>query len=62
MKDENEEDVLDAEILHSSTREISTRKRLLEKDLRIIKSEHQRLMHEHSAVPRSICMYLASVP
>ncbi|KAF2097916.1 26S protease regulatory subunit 6A [Rhizodiscina lignyota] len=48
MKDaeKEEDDVLDAEILHSSTRDIIARKRLLENDMRIMKSEFQRLTHE----------------
>ena len=41
-----EEDLLDAEILHSSTRDIQMRKRLLDNDMRVMKSEFQRLTHE----------------
>ena len=52
MKDaeKEEDDVLDAEILHSSTRDIVARKRLLENDMRIMKSEFQRLTHEKTTM------------
>ena len=43
---EKEADVLDDEILNSSTRDIVARRRLLENDTRIMKSEFQRLTHE----------------
>jgi len=47
MRDaEVEEEVLDEEILNSSTRDIIARKRLMENDMRIMKSEFQRLTHE----------------
>ena len=52
--DEKEADVLDDEILHSSTRDIQMRKRLLENDLRIMKSEYQRLSHEQAAMKEKI--------
>ena len=51
---EKEEEVLDEDILHSSTREIQMRKRLLENDLRIMKSEYQRLSHEQSTMKEKI--------
>ena len=58
MKDtedeKKEEDVLDEEILHSSTHDIQMRKRLLENDLRIMKSEYQRLNHEQAAMKEKI--------
>ena len=58
MKDakdeEKEDDILDAEILHSSTRDLRMRKRLLENDLRVMKSEHQRLTHEQAAMKEKI--------
>lgn len=51
MKDaEPEEDPLDEEILNSSTRDIQARKRLLENDMRIMKSEFQRLTHEKATM------------
>ncbi|KAI9815349.1 MAG: 26S proteasome regulatory subunit 6A [Pycnora praestabilis] len=54
MKDvdgeKKEEDMVDAEILHSSTRDIITRKRLLDNDTRIMRSEFQRLTHEKAAM------------
>lgn len=49
-----EEDVFDPEILHSSTRDIITRRRLLENDMRIMKSEFQRLTHEQAAMKEKI--------
>jgi 26S proteasome regulatory subunit T5 len=55
MKDaEPEEEVLDEEILNSSTRDIIARKRLLENDMRIMKSEFQRLTHEKSNMNEKI--------
>lgn len=53
-KKEEEEDILDAEILHSSTRDIQMRKKLMENDLRIMKSEFQRLNHEQAAMKEKI--------
>ena len=52
--EEKEEDIIDAEILHSSTRDIQMRRRLLENDLRIMKSEFQRLNHEQAAMKEKI--------
>jgi 26S proteasome regulatory subunit T5 len=48
--EEKEEDLIDSDILHSSTRDINMRRRLLENDLRIMKSEHQRLKHEQASM------------
>jgi 26S proteasome regulatory subunit T5 len=53
-KEEEKEDELDAEILHSSTRDIQMRKRLLDNDMRIMKSEYQRLTHEQAAMKEKI--------
>ena len=41
-----EEDLIDMEILNSSTRDIIARRRLIENDTRIMKSEFNRLNHE----------------
>lgn len=49
-----EDDVLDEEILALSTDDIKTRRRLLENDARIMKSEYQRLSHEKSAMAEKI--------
>lgn len=58
MEDANNEakddSMFDAEILHSSTRDINMRKRLLENDMRIMKSEFQRLSHEQAAMKEKI--------
>jgi 26S proteasome regulatory subunit T5 len=56
MKDAEpeEEDVLDEEILSLSTQDILTRKRLLENDSRIMKSEFQRLSHEKATMAEKI--------
>lgn len=55
MKDaEPEEEILDEEILNSATRDIVARKRLLENDLRIMKSEFQRLSHEKASMNEKI--------
>jgi 26S proteasome regulatory subunit T5 len=56
MKDaEPEEDeILDEEILSLNTQDIQTRKRLLENDSRIMKSEYQRLSHEKATMGEKI--------
>ncbi|KAL8641260.1 MAG: hypothetical protein Q9228_001916, partial [Teloschistes exilis] len=51
---DKEEDNIDAEILHSSTRDINMRRRLLENDMRIMKSEFQRLSHEQGTMKEKI--------
>ena len=53
-QEEKEEDIIDTEILHSSTRDIQMRKRLLDNDMRIMKSEFQRLTHEQAAMKEKI--------
>ena len=52
--EEEEEEQLDADILNSSTRDIVTRRRLLENDTRIMRSEFQRLTHEKQAMQEKI--------
>jgi 26S proteasome regulatory subunit T5 len=47
---EPEEEVLDDEILNLGTRDIVARKRLLENDMRIMRSEFQRLTHEKASM------------
>ena len=49
-KKEEEEDLLDEEILSSSTADIVKRRRMLENELRIMKSEYQRLTHEQNTM------------
>ena len=53
-KEEKEQDMIDTEILHSSTRDINMRRRLLDNDMRIMKSEFQRLTHEQAAMKEKI--------
>ena len=53
-KEEEEEEILDEEILTLSTRDIIARRRLLENDARIMKSEFQRLTHEKQAMHEKI--------
>jgi 26S proteasome regulatory subunit T5 len=53
-KESKEGDIIDAEILHSSTRDITMRRRLLDNDMRIMKSEFQRLTHEQAAMKEKI--------
>jgi 26S proteasome regulatory subunit T5 len=53
-KEEEEEDILGDEILSLSTRDIVARRRLLENDLRIMKSEYQRLGHEKATMNEKI--------
>lgn len=52
--EEKPEDQIDADILNSSTRDIVTRRRLLDNDTRIMKSEYQRLTHEQAAMKEKI--------
>ncbi|EHL01474.1 putative 26S protease regulatory subunit 6A [Glarea lozoyensis 74030] len=58
MKDaepeDKEEDPIDEEIYNLSTQDILTRRRLLENDSRIMKSEFQRLSHEKSTMGEKI--------
>lgn len=58
MKDaeaeEKEEDPIDEEIYSLSTQDILTRRRLLENDSRIMKSEFQRLSHEKASMGEKI--------
>lgn len=58
MKDaepeEKDDDPIDEEIYNLSTQDILTRKRLLENDSRIMKSEYQRLSHEKSTMGEKI--------
>ena len=53
-KKDEEEELIDMEILNSSTRDIISRRRLLENDTRIMKSEYQRLTHEKNAMHEKI--------
>jgi 26S proteasome regulatory subunit T5 len=56
MKDAEpeEDDILDEEILSLNTQDILTRRRLLENDSRIMKSEYQRLSHEKATMGEKI--------
>jgi 26S proteasome regulatory subunit T5 len=54
MKDAEPEDPIDEEIYNLSTQDILTRKRLLENDSRIMKSEFQRLSHEKATMGEKI--------
>lgn len=53
-KERPNEEFMDTEILHSSTRDINTRRRLLDNEMRIMKSEFQRLTHEQAAMKEKI--------
>ncbi|KAE8390357.1 P-loop containing nucleoside triphosphate hydrolase protein [Aspergillus alliaceus] len=53
-KKDDEEDLLDEEILNSSTADIVKRRRMLENELRIMKSEYQRLTHEQSTMREKV--------
>ena len=53
-EEEKEEDPLDEELYSLSTQDILTRRRLLENDSRIMKSEYQRLSHEKAAMGEKI--------
>lgn len=52
--EKEEANAIDEEILRSSAQDINVRRRLLENDLRIMKSEKQRLTHEKSAMNEKI--------
>jgi 26S proteasome regulatory subunit T5 len=49
-----EEDVIDLDILRSSTVDITNRRRMLENELKIMKSEFQRLTHEETSMKEKI--------
>ncbi|KAJ8111346.1 hypothetical protein ONZ43_g5645 [Nemania bipapillata] len=49
-----EDEILDEEILSLSTQDLQTRKRLLENDARIMRSEFQRLSHEKATMAEKI--------
>ena len=49
-----EEDYIDMEVLSSSTRDIINRRRLLENEMKILKSEFQRLTHEQNTMKAKI--------
>ena len=53
-KKDEEENLIDEEILRSSTRDIINRRKLLENDMRIMKSEFQRLTHEQNMMKEKI--------
>ena len=53
-EEDKQEDLIDTEILNSSTRDINMRRRLLDNDMRIMKSEFQRLTHEQAAMKEKI--------
>ncbi|KAI9370189.1 P-loop containing nucleoside triphosphate hydrolase protein [Aspergillus egyptiacus] len=53
-KKEEEDDLLDEEILSSSTADIVKRRRMLENELRIMKSEYQRLTHEQNTMKEKV--------
>ncbi|KKY29911.1 putative 26s protease regulatory subunit 6a [Diaporthe ampelina] len=54
MKDAEEENIIDDEILSLNTQDILNRRRLLENDARIMKSEFQRLQHEKATMNEKI--------
>lgn len=51
---EEEEDIIDVEILNSSTRDIQARRRMIENEIRINKSEFGRLNHEKQTMQEKI--------
>ena len=53
-KKEDEDDIIDSDILRSTTRDIQMRRRLLENDMRINRSEYNRLDHEQAAMKEKI--------
>lgn len=53
-KEAEVDDSIDPEILNSATQDIINRRRLLENDVRVMKQEHQRLMHEKTSMQKRI--------
>lgn len=53
-KKEEEDDLIDLDVLQSSTRDIINRRRLLENELKVMKSEFQLLTHEQTAMKEKI--------
>ncbi|KAL2866739.1 proteasome regulatory particle base subunit RPT5 [Aspergillus lucknowensis] len=53
-KKDEEDELLDEEILNSSTADIVKRRRMLENELRIMKSEYQRLTHEQNTMREKV--------
>ena len=54
-EDENKDhEGIDPEILNSSTQDVVNRRRLLENDIRVMKQEHQRLVHEKTSMGKRI--------
>ncbi|KAL4919343.1 P-loop containing nucleoside triphosphate hydrolase protein [Aspergillus aurantiobrunneus] len=53
-KKDEEDELLDEEILSSSTADIVKRRRMLENELRIMKSEYQRLTHEQNTMREKV--------
>lgn len=53
-KEEEEEDELDAEILNGTVSDIVNRRKLLDNDIKVMKSEFQRLTHEKNAMTERI--------
>lgn len=52
--EEPQEDEIDKEILNASTEEIANRRKLLENDIKVMRSEFQRLSHEKNAMTDKI--------
>lgn len=50
----NPADTLPAEVLNATPEELATRTRLLENDVKIMRSEQMRLMHEHNTMKEKI--------
>ena len=53
-KKEEEEDVIDLEVLNSATRDIVGRRRMIENEIRINKSEFSRLNHDKQTMQEKI--------
>lgn len=51
---EPEEEPLPADILNATPEEIATRTRLLENDIKVMRSEHMRLTHEQGSMREKI--------
>lgn len=55
MKDaEKDDDDIDPDVLNSSTQDVINRRRLLDNEIRVMKQEHQRLVHEKTTMGKRI--------
>ncbi|KAF8460494.1 26S protease regulatory subunit 6A [Kalaharituber pfeilii] len=54
LEEEKKDDDIDPEILNGSTEDINNRRRLLENEIRVMRQEYQRLLHEKTSMGKRI--------